>query len=142
MTNKKKDKEFYYKGEQKFAPVPLHVGSALIRPEDKGKIKTTAVDTMERQARQQIEMLRRQADAIMEEVRQIEERIAVSYDIYQAEIKFTPQIGEIYYLYLKKDTSKLLSMISPKEWSQKLPYEKHISSVRLLADKTWEIIQE
>jgi hypothetical protein len=142
MTNKKKDKEFYYNGEQKFAPVPLHVGSALIRPEDKGKIKTTAVDTMERQARQQIEMLRRQADAIMEEVRQIEERIAVSYDIYQAEIKFTPQIGEIYHLYLKKDTSKLLSMISPKEWGQKLPYEKHISSVRLLADKTWEIIQE
>ena len=142
MTNKKKDKEFYYNGEQKFAPVPLHVGSALIRPEDKGKIKTNAIDTMERQARQQIEMLRRQADAIMEEVRQIEERISVSYDIYQAEMKFTPQIGETYHLYLKKDDSKLLSMISPTEWGKSFPYEKHISSVRLLADKTWEVITE
>jgi len=134
----KKEKQ-YYTGEAKFSPIPLSVSSPVIRPENKGKIKASAVEAMEKQAHQQIAMLRKQADVIMGQVKKIESRLQISYGIYEAEMKFTPQINEMYHLYEKND-EKILSFISPAEWKSKMPYDRFLASVLLLPDKTWEVV--
>lgn len=137
--SQKEDKSEYYTGEAKFAPIPLTVSSPVIKPENKGKIKAAAVESMQKQAEQQIAMLRRQAETIMEQVKEIEQRLQVSYGIYEAEIKFTPKVNEVYHLY-EKESNKILSFIGPKEWGKKLPYDKFLASVKLLADRTWEVL--
>ena len=136
---KQEEDKPYYTGEAKFSPIPLHVSSPVIRPEDKGKLKTSAVETMQKQANQQIAMLRKQAEVIMSQVKEIEQRLEVSYGIYEAEMKFTPQINEAYHLYEKKG-NKILSFISPKEWGPKMPYDRFLASVKLLPDRTWEVL--
>lgn len=138
MSEEKNDKSTYYTGEAKFSPVPLSVSSPMIKPENKGKIKASAVETMQKQANQQIAMLKKQADVIMDQVREIEARLEVSYGIYQAEMKFTPRIGERYHLY-EKGNEKILSFISPSEWGASMPYDSFLATVLLLADRTWEI---
>ena len=128
----------YYNGDAKFSPIPLTVSSPQIKAENKGKIKASAVETMQKQANQQIDMLKKQAETIMEQVRQIENRLQVSYGIYEAEMKFTPKIGEEYHLY-QKDGAKVLSFISPNEWGNNMPYDQFLATVLLLADRTWEV---
>lgn len=128
----------YYTGDAKFSPIPLTVSSPQIKAENKGKIKASAVETMQKQANQQIDMLKKQAETIMEQVREIENRLQVSYGIYEAEMKFTPKIGEEYHLY-EKDGAKVLSFISPDEWGNNMPYDHFLASVLLLADRTWEV---
>ena len=133
-----KKKKPYYTGEAKFSPIPMDVSSPVIKAEDKGKIKSNAFEAMQKQAGQQIAMLRKQADVIMAQVAEIEARLHVSYGIYEAEMKFTPQINEIYHLY-EKDGGKILSFISPDEWGASMPYDHFIASVLLLPDRTWEV---
>jgi hypothetical protein len=137
MSEEKEIKQ-YYTGEAKFSPIPLSVSSPMIKAENKGKIKASAVETMQKQANQQIAMLKKQADVIMNQVREIEARLQVSYGIYEAEMKFTPKIGENYHLY-EKDSEKILSFISPSEWGERMPYDAFLATVHLLADRTWEV---
>lgn len=138
MSEEKENKPSYYTGEAKFSPIPLTVSSPVIKAENKGKIKASAVETMQKQANQQIAMLKKQADVIMNQVREIEARLQVSYGIYEAEMKFTPKIGEHYHLY-EKDGGKILSFISPDEWGERMPYDAFLATVLLLADRTWEV---
>lgn len=137
-----KDKEHeYYDGEAKFSPIPLHVSSPVIKKVDKGKIKTTAVEAMQKQANQQIEMLKKQAELIMTQVQEIQERVKISFEIYQADLRFKPEIDTLYHLYQDKE-KKILSMIGPKEWGKNMPYEMYLATVKLLPDKTWEVIEK
>jgi hypothetical protein len=133
-----KEMKTYYTGEAKFSPIPLSVSSPVINPENKGKIKASAVEAMQKQAEQQMAMLRKQADVIMAQVREIEARLEVSYGVYEAEMKFTPKINETYHLY-EKEGNKILSFISPEEWGARMPYDTFIASVLLLPDRTWEV---
>lgn len=125
---------------QSLSPIPKHVGSALIKPEDKGKIVSVALEAMNHYANQEVDMLRKQAELIMQQVKEIENRVQISQQIYQAEIRFVPKIMGIYHLYEKSDGTRILSMVGPKEWGSKMPYKQFVSSVKLLGDHTWEII--
>ncbi len=147
MADKKKDKyvpkdEPRYKGEAKLAPIPLSVGSAPIKPLDKGKLKATAHEAMTHHANQQIGMLRKQAELLMEQAREIEERVAISRLIYEADIRFVPEVGLSYYLYETEAGKRLLSLIGPEEWGRSRKFKTYIATVRLLADKTWEIVDK
>lgn len=138
--NKEKNEEHeYYQGEAKFSPIPMHVSSPQIKKVDKGKIKTNAVEAMRKQANQQIEMLKKQAELIMAQVKDIEERVQISFEIYEADLRFTPEIGKIYHLY-RNDDKKVLSMIGPNEWGKSEPYDQFLATVELLPDKTWDIL--
>lgn len=128
----------YYVGRDALSPVPLRVNSPIIKPENSAKMKAIAVQTMEYQAQQQLEILRRQANVILEEIRNIENRISISNIIYSAEMKFKPLIGKIYYLY-EKDGKHTVSMISEIEWGKNMPFDKYVNSITLLADYTWQI---
>lgn len=127
-----------YQGKDKFSPIPLTVNSPKIEPEDMRMVKANAFEGMKHHAEQQISILKKQAEVIMQQVRDIEKRIEISYEIYKADISFEPVIGQTYYLY-QKNAKKKLSLIGPNEWGGKLPFDTCIAKVKLLADRTWEV---
>jgi len=139
VMEEKKQVSEYYTGEQAFAPVPMHVGSAPIRALDKGKLQATAFEAMRHHADQQVSMLRKQAELLMQQVREIEGRVAVSRQIYEADFRFKPEVGNTYHLY-EKEGRNILSLIGPLEWGRSAKFENHIASVKLLGDKTWEVL--
>lgn len=135
-------KEFEsYSGPASLSPIPLSVGSVPIKAEDKGKIKANAVQAMHHYAQQEMDMLKKQADLIMQQVREIEERLKISEQIYQSDIRFTPVVNQVYHLYKKEDYFTL-SLIGPGEWGRKAKPLEYVASVRLLGDHSWQVLQK
>jgi hypothetical protein len=95
---------------------------------------------MHLQANQQIEMLKQQAKLLIDQAKQIEERVLISKKIYEADINFEPVVGTVYHVYENKSKT-VLSLIAPQEWGLKKAYEKYICSAKLLADKSWELLK-
>lgn len=122
-------------------PYAHHSGSALIKPEDKGRIRGNAMTAMYDQTDRQLEQLRKQMETLMNQAKALGDRVSVSEMIYQADIPFQPVIHHTYYLYQRKrDGRHILSLIAPQEWGKNPPYE-HLASVRLLGDHTWEVLE-
>lgn len=119
-------------------PYAHHVGSSIIKPIDKGRVKGLAMAAMYEQTDNQLLQLKQQLDVLVAQAKAIHTKISLSEKIYTAEIGFKPVFGKTYYLYKKNENKELLSMIGPNEWGRKIPYE-YMASVRLLADHTWEI---
>ena len=103
-------------------------------------LKANAHEAMQHQAEQQIQMLKKQAELLIKQAQSIEKRLEVSHSIYQAEMNFEPVVNSIYHLYQKKDGSQVLSMVAPFEWGSNMPFDQFLHTVRLLADKTWDIL--
>ena len=122
-------------------PYAHHAGSALIKPEDKGKIKGRAVAAMHEQSQTQLEKIYEQLKVLVKQAEDVKSRVDISERIYEAEMKFEPIIGNDYHLYEKEDGSQVLSVISPKEWGKTLPH-KHVASVKLLSDHTWKVEEQ
>ncbi len=123
-------------------PYAHQAGSALIRPEDKGKITGKAVAAMHSQTDMQMAQIYAQMKLLADQAKTIQQRLEVSERIYLADISFEPLINHVYYLYLRENGRDFLSMVSPQEWGRKKPFEKFVAKIRLLADHTWEIIRE
>lgn len=142
-SEKKITKSTYYTGEAKFSPVPMSVNSPIIKLIDKNKVRANAVEAMHMQAHQQIEMLRKQAELIMQQVKDIEDRLKISELIYRAEMRFKPVMGQVYHLYEKEISGEfLVSMIAPNEWGRSKSFKRHLSTIRLLSDSTWDILNK
>ncbi|TNE48020.1 MAG: DUF2452 domain-containing protein [Bacteroidetes bacterium] len=121
-------------------PYAHHSGSAVIRPEDKGRIRGNAMTAMYDQTDRQMEQLRQQMETLARQAKNLHNRMQVSELIYQADIPFQPVIHHIYHLYeRKKDGVHVLSMIAPEEWGSRAPFE-YLATVRLLGDHTWEVL--
>ena len=121
-------------------PYAHTAGGAVIRPEDKGRIRGNAMTAMYDQTDRQMEQLRRQMETLVNQAKSLNDRMSISETIYQAEIPFQPVIHHLYHLYQRKsDGVHLLSMVAPSEWGRKQPYE-HLATVRLLGDHTWEVM--
>ena len=118
-----------------------HAGSAIIKPEDKGRIKGNAVSSMHDQTDRQFRQLYEQMQTLIEQAKYLKKRVEVSERIYQASVPFQPVVGKIYYLFKKKDGSDVLSLVGPEEWGRSFPYESFEAEVRLLSDHTWEIVK-
>ena len=116
-----------------------HAGSAIIKPEDKGRIKGTAVSAMHEQTDRQFHQLYDQMQTLIDQAKYLKKRVEVSERIYQASIPFQPVIGKTYFLYHKENGTDVLSMISRDEWGKSFPYVSLEAEVRLLSDHTWEI---
>ena len=121
---------------------PHHVGSAVIKPEDKGKIKGRAMMAMKDQTQREMAQLYEQMHVLANQAKEIKKRVEVSEKIYNSQINFEPVINHIYYLYEKVDHSTILSMIGPREWGEELPFQKYIATVKLLSDHTWEVLDK
>lgn len=121
---------------------PHHVGSAVIKPEDKGKIKGRAMMAMQDQTQREMAQLYEQMHVLAKQAKEIKKRVEVSEKIYSSQMNFEPVINHIYFLYVKEDNSTILSMIGPQEWGKELPYQKYIATVKLLSDHTWEVLDK
>jgi hypothetical protein len=133
-------KDARYQGELHNAPYALSVTSPKIEPIDKRLLKANAHEAMQHQAEQQIQMLKKQAELLMKQAKAIEHRLEVSHAIYQADINFEPVINGIYHVYQKDNGTQVLSMVAPYEWGAKMPFSEFLYTVRLLGDRTWDIL--
>jgi len=118
-----------------------HVGSAVVKAEDVGKLKGRAMTAMEHQTDIQLNQLHAQMQLLAEQAKKINKRKEISEQIYQASFRFEPIINHVYYLYEEEDGSPLLSIIGPNQWgrSRKNKYT-YLATIKLLGDHTWEVL--
>lgn len=121
---------------------PHHAGSAIVKPEDKGRIKGNAISAMEHQTDMQLSQIYQQMQLLADQAKQLNDRKVISEIIYGAEMRFTPLINHVYHLYEKEDTSHLLSLIAPDQWGRSKKSFEFVATVRLLADHTWDILEK
>ncbi|MFN6084663.1 MAG: DUF2452 domain-containing protein [Fluviicola sp.] len=123
-------------------PYAHHSGSALIKPEDQGKIKSRALSAMEHQTDMQLSQIYEQMQLLAEQAKKLQSRKTISERVYMAEIRFDPLINHIYFLYEKEGGQQLLSLIAPEQWGRSKKNYTFIAEIRLLADHTWDIIRQ
>jgi len=121
---------------------PHHAGSALVKPEDQGKIMGRAMSAMEHQTDMQLNQIYEQMQLLAEQAKKLNDRKAISEFVYMAEMRFEPLINHIYHLYTKENGAYLLSSIGPNQWGRSKNTFNYVATVRLLADHTWDIIEK
>lgn len=119
-----------------------HLGSAIVKPEDQGKLKGRALSAMEHQTDMQLDQIRQQMQLLADQAKRLNDRKVISEVIYQAEMRFEPLINHIYHLYQKEAGSHLLSLIAPDQWGRSGQTLTYVATVRLLADHTWDILDK
>jgi len=122
-------------------PYAHTVGGAVIKPTKEGVIRSRALTAMEEQTDMQLSQIKEQIDLLARQAKEIQDRKELAAQIYSAKMGFKPEINHIYHLYLNKEDNYVLSMIGPKEWL-KPKFQEFIHSVKLLADHTWQIVNE
>lgn len=121
---------------------PHHAGSAIVKPEDQGRVKGNAIAAMEHQTDMQLSQIYQQMQLLADQAKQLNDRKVISEIIYGAEMRFEPLINHVYHLYEKEDTSYLLSLIAPDQWGRSKKSFEFVATVRLLADHTWDILEK
>lgn len=122
-------------------PFAHTAGGAVIRPEDKGRIRGVAMTAMYDQTERQMDQLREQMETLLKQATNLKTRVEISEMIYQSSMGFAPVIHQHYYLYLRASGESVMSLVSPEEWGRRLPFE-YVASVRLLGDHTWEVLHQ
>lgn len=122
-------------------PYAHTAGGAVIRPEDKGRIKGNAMMAMYEQTDRQMNQLKEQMETLVAQAKSLQRRKQISEVIYEATLGFRPVMGHIYHLYEKKDGSHTISLIAPDEWGRNKPYT-YLATVQLLYDHTWEVLNQ
>ena len=118
------------------------VGGALIKPEDKGKIKGQAMSAMGDQTSRQFDQIFSQMKTLLDQANELKRRVEVSERIYESDMGFSPVIGKSYHLYTRADGTDFLSMIAPSEWGRSRKWTEYVGSVKLLSDHTWELLKD
>ena len=129
--------EVYHK-QLSVLPYASSVGSVAIRPTKEGVIKHKALTAMEEQTNMQLDQIKQQIELLARQAQEIRKRKELSMMIYEAGISFKPQIGQVYHVYERKDSSHILSLVAPQEWGGRGPFKEFVASVQLLADHTWK----
>jgi len=101
-------------------------------------VKQDSLTSMRHHANQQIKKLQDHADLLVDQAKEIVERVKLAEKISTAEYGFKPIHLKEYYLY-EKDDQLVLTLIGPAEW--KSPYGDCIAVVRQLGDSTWEEVK-
>lgn len=121
---------------------PHHAGSALVKPEDQGKIKSRALSAMDHQTDMQLGQIYEQMQLLAVQAKKLQDRKLISEKIYGAEMRFEPLINHTYHLYQKENQTYLLSLIAPNQWGRSKKSFEYVATVRLLADHTWDILEK
>jgi Protein of unknown function (DUF2452) len=136
-----KDVEIYHK-QMSVLPYASSVGGAVIRKTEEGIIRHQALSAMDEQTNMQLNQIRQQVELLAAQAKEIQRRKELSFMIYDSKLSFVPVIGHTYHLYEQANGTSLLSMIGPNEWGRKgSPYASHISTVKMLADHTWVVVE-
>lgn len=116
------------------------VGGFSITPTNQGVIKGHAREAMKEQTEDQMNLIFEQMKTLAKQVQDIKKRVHISDIIYSVEMTFQPIIGKRYYLYEMDTGKRYLSLISPKEWGDKMQGQTYLAEVHLNSDHTWKII--
>jgi hypothetical protein len=123
-------------------PYAHTVGGAVIKPEDTGKLKGRALSAMNQQTDMQLSQIYEQMQLLAAQAQKIQARKIISDYIYQTELRFEPLINHVYHLYRKADQKLMLSLIDKEAWGKSKKGLQFLASVKLLADHTWDIIEQ
>jgi hypothetical protein len=115
-------------------------GGVAIAPEDVGKAKARGIQAMEEQVSSQLKQIYGQVEVLARQAREIRRRAEISYRLYEAAMGYEPLIGHVYYLYEKEGGIPWISLIGPEERLSRR--WRHLATVKLLADHTWEILED
>ena len=102
-------------------------------------VKRDSLVAMEHHANKQIKSLQEQADVLVRQAKEIQERVRLAYLISSATYGFKPVLLQTYFLY-REDEKYTLTLIAPEEWNN-IPYGECIARVRQLGDSTWEKVE-
>jgi hypothetical protein len=116
------------KPSRAFLPYPVSTLSPPIIPNDLTSFKSRGISEVERELQQKLQEIR-------EVYLQTIDHFNWNKLVYEADIQFEPIVGQTYHLYEMRGR-RLLSMISPDEWSQ-----KHLATVRLNVDRQWKVVE-
>ena len=117
------------------------------------ELKEKSLSAMRQHAAKQIDQLQQQANLLVQQARQIEDRVELAEKIGKARFGFKPVLLRPYFLYSIRENKitslntenpkeKLtLSLIAPYEWNETCPYGELLAMVRQLGDSTWELIE-
>ncbi|MFQ3671455.1 MAG: DUF2452 domain-containing protein, partial [Verrucomicrobiia bacterium] len=114
-------------------------GGVAIRPEDMGKTRARAVQAMEEQVGQQLDQIYGQVEVLARQAKALRRRMEISHRLYEAEFRHEPIIGHTYYIYARTDGRWWASLVEPSAWPGG---RRHVATVRLLADHTWEVLDD
>lgn len=121
-------------------PYPHTIGSVVIKPENRGQIRSRALTAMHEQTDTMLKQIHQQVETLLYQANEIKHRREISEKIYHAEIRFEPVIGMVYHLYENKGIYKLM-LIGPEQWSRNSAKDlKFVNTVKLLSDHTWQIL--
>lgn len=102
-----------------------NVGAPAIKMDDVVGWKQTQANIVNKQFKSKYEELKEEFKKLIDEVNWNEM-------VYQSNYSFLPVMGETYHLYIKKDDTMFLSLISPSEWNQ-----NYIGSFKLDSTQKW-----
>jgi hypothetical protein len=97
---------------------------------------------MNQQTDMQLSQIYEQMQLLAAQAQKIQARKTISDYIYQTELRFEPLINHTYHLYRKADQKLMLSLIDQNAWGKSGKDLEFLASVKLLADHTWEIIEQ
>lgn len=125
-------------------PYAHSIGGPPIRPEDKGKLKTRALTAMREQTNKQMSQIQKQVELMISQANEIKRRVEISEEIYMADMGFEPLVAHVYHLYKRvEDNKNVMMMIGPNEWGKNKRADlNYTASVQLMADHTWDIIED
>ena len=109
-------------------PYGSNVGAPSIKPTDISSWKEQKVVTTNHYFSSRFDEIKKDYLKLMEE-----------YEwntlVYNAEFRFKPVMGKVYFLYQKDDGKLFLSLIEPNEWDKIF-----IGAFKLISDNRWEKI--
>lgn len=117
------------------------IGGFAVVPTEQGMIKGQAMNAMKEQTEMHMDQIYDQMKLLANQAQKLKRRAELSFEIYEANMGFKPIIGNVYYLYKKKD-QKVLSIVAPEEWGKTMPFEAFLAKVKLLSDHTWDILED
>jgi hypothetical protein len=123
-------------------PYPHSIGSPAFKPNEEGVIKSRSLKSMEQQCDRQLGQIKEQIDLLARQAEGLKERMEVSKAVYAATMSFEPLVGETYHLYARQENEFVLSMVGPDEWGNSAPFTHFVATVELLADRTWEVLNQ
>lgn len=121
-------------------PYPHAIGSPAFAPNKEGTIKKAAIRSMEEQCHMQMNQIKEQIELLAKQAEKIKTRMQVSKAVYSAAMGFEPVVGKTYHLYARNEDDFVLSLIGPDEWNKKIPFKYFVATVRLLSDRTWDVL--
>ena len=121
---------------------PTEIGGTSFNMESGVAQKNDSLQVMRHHAQEQIKKLQEQADLLVRQGREIENRVGLAEKIGKARFNFKPVMLKPYYLYQmsSEDQVLTLTLIAPEEWNGPSPFGKLVAKVRQLGDSTWETL--